>query len=98
MKLVIFIIAWALLTYVVPTAVIRTNKLPNGTRGIALAPFLVLVRPSAPETTVKHEMIHVEQYRRLGWFGFYPVYFYHHFTKGYRNNPMEIEAFKRQND
>ena len=98
MKLVIFIIAWALLTYVVPTAVIRTNKLPKRTNGIALAPFLVLVKPNASQSTVRHEMIHVEQYKRLGWFLFYPVYFYHHFTKGYTKNPMEIEAFRRQDD
>ena len=98
MKALICIAIWIILTWIVPTAVIRTDRLPRGTRGIALAPFLVLVRKNAPPTTVKHEMIHVEQYRRYGWLGFYPIYFYHHFTKGYRHNPLEKEAFARQNE
>ena len=96
--MIIAIIVWALLTWVVPTWVVRTNILPRGTNGIALAPFLVLVKPDANDATIRHEMVHVEQYRRLGWLGFYPVYFYWQYKVGYRKNPMEIEAYKRQND
>ena len=40
MKALICIAIWIILTWIVPTAVIRTDRLPRGTRGIALAPLL----------------------------------------------------------
>ena len=41
---------------------------------------------------LKHEMVHVEQYRRMGNLRFIMQYIYYHFKFGYENNPLEIEA------
>ncbi|MBP6688068.1 MAG: DUF4157 domain-containing protein [Lacibacter sp.] len=41
---------------------------------------------------VKHELAHVEQYRRLGIFKFLLLYTWYSMKYGYRNNPFEIEA------
>ncbi len=45
------------------------------------------------ESTVLHEMVHWQQYKRFGVLGFYLLYLYYTLKFGYRNNPMEIEAY-----
>jgi hypothetical protein len=52
----------------------------------------------SPENFVKspslarHELKHVEQYKRMGFFTFLVVYLYYSLKYGYYNNPLEIEA------
>lgn len=41
---------------------------------------------------VGHELKHVEQYKRMGFFTFLVVYLYYSLKYGYYNNPLEIEA------
>ena len=41
---------------------------------------------------VRHELKHVEQYKRMGFFTFLVVYLYYSIRYGYYNNPLEIEA------
>ncbi|WP_020409833.1 hypothetical protein [Hahella ganghwensis] len=46
----------------------------------------------------KHELIHVEQVRRLGWWNFYVTYLWFQVAYGYKRNPFEVEAYKRQDE
>ena len=41
-----------------------------------------------------HEYVHVDQYRRMGFWGvrFLIVYSFYHLKYGYTDNPLEIEA------
>lgn len=41
---------------------------------------------------INHEKKHIEQWKRYWIIGFLPVYLWHHFKKGYWDNPLEIEA------
>lgn len=40
----------------------------------------------------RHEAAHAEQFKRLGWWRFWPLYIYYHVRHGYLNNPLEVEA------
>lgn len=50
--------------------------------------------PESPLTDkhLAHEVVHVRQWRRYWYVGFLPVYLWHHLTKGYMGNPLEVEA------
>lgn len=45
-----------------------------------------------PPWTVRHELKHVEQFARYGFFGFIVRYLYQCARYGYANAPLEIEA------
>lgn len=47
---------------------------------------------SANHRWVRHELKHVEQYRRLGTFAFLVLYGWYSLRYGYFNNPFEKEA------
>lgn len=46
----------------------------------------------------KHELIHVEQIARYGWFGFTWRYVWELVRNGYKLNRFEIEAYEREQD
>lgn len=55
----------------------------------------------------RHEMIHVEQCERLSTFGFFVIYFFYYIKfrleglnhwDAYYKNPLEIEAYGREDD
>jgi hypothetical protein len=50
------------------------------------------------ETLRRHELAHIEQIRRDGAIRFSVRYVWYLARHGYRNNPYEIEAYKREND
>ena len=66
--------------------------LNSGIGAITLYPF-IFFHGIPTEKLRKHEYIHVEQIRRLGWFKFYFLYFYYSITVGYKNNPLELETY-----
>ncbi len=41
---------------------------------------------------LKHELKHVEQYKKFGTFGFLARYLWYSLKYGYYKNPLEIEA------
>ncbi len=41
---------------------------------------------------VRHELKHVEQYHRLGFFKFIALYLWYSIKHGYHLNPLEVEA------
>lgn len=47
------------------------------------------------EKLINHEIVHVDQIDRLGWFNWLLKYFYYQIRYGYKNNPLEIEARKK---
>lgn len=47
-------------------------------------------------TWLRHELMHVQQYRQYGTFLFGIKYLWESFRKGYRNNRYEIEARKME--
>ena len=49
-------------------------------------------------TLFKHEYIHIEQVRRLGWFKFYLSYLNENRKTGYKQNKYELEAWERQTE
>ena len=77
--------------------IIKT-KLLNKTNilGITLWPFII-VRPSVTEKTIRHEKIHIEQQKELLVIPFYILYLWWSLKYGYRNNPLEEEAYNYDN-
>lgn len=50
----------------------------------------------ANERWVKHELAHVEQFRRYGFLRFLGMYLWESVRKGYHQNRFEIEARARE--
>ena len=67
--------------------------------GITLYPF-VFVRRGASETLLRHELIHIYQIQRDGWWRFYLGYLKRKYINqvSYLDDPMEVEAYKYEND
>lgn len=76
------IAAWKLSSSRVAIVIGRTIHLHNTTK----AQFL-----SNPRW-VKHELCHIEQFRRFGFFRFIMLYLVESIRKGYYNNKYEVEA------
>jgi hypothetical protein len=75
-----------------------------GVDGITLYPF-IFYKGVPSSTLVSHELVHVEQVKKYGWFGFYISYLLEYFSyrvRGYNKSTAyhkisyEIEAYKRQ--
>ena len=73
---------------------------------ITLYPFILFSRSvpgiktyrQHPEHLFKHEYIHIEQVRNMGWFKFYFLYLVESAKNGYRDNKYEVEAYTRQTE
>lgn len=70
---------------------------------ITLYPFILFSKSiiglkgtQHPAHLFKHEYIHIEQIRRMGWFKFYFFYLVENAQTGYDDNKYEIEAYLRQ--
>ena len=61
-------------------------------RGITLFPFILTVSPDN-KRHMNHERIHIRQQVEMLVIPFYLLYIFWHITRGYKNNPFEIEAF-----
>lgn len=68
--------------------------LPKWINGIVLYPYIHFQRSKdeVSEKLFRHELEHIYQIQRDGFFKFYITYIYYNITKGYKNNPYEIEA------
>lgn len=49
------------------------------------------------EQWVKHELCHIEQFKRYGFLRFIAMYLYESAKKGYYNNKYEVEARSAEN-
>jgi|14_taG_2_1085336.scaffolds.fasta_scaffold00147_23 hypothetical protein len=61
-------------------------------RAIVLYPFIIYRSDLDKRLFHRHEWVHVEQVRRLGWFRFYVSYLKEQYTVGYWDNKFEVEA------
>ena len=78
------------------------GPVPRGSSAITIGPVVSIRRRSAGnETLLRHELVHVEQWRRLGVVGFLSRYLgayfrwrllFHAHRDAYRRIPLEIEA------
>jgi hypothetical protein len=66
----------------------------TGFAGVALAPWGIFVLPEhlANQRLTQHELVHWQQYKRMGVVKYYATYLYQVLRYGYRNSPMEREA------
>jgi hypothetical protein len=80
-----------------------------GLDGIVLYPFIFIseTENDVPNTTLKHEFIHIEQINRYGIISFYYTYFTYMIQSYINNNntitmfidnEFEEEAYKRENE
>ena len=67
-----------------------------GVYGAAWFPGIIIVRPGASDALIRHERIHLRQQLELLYFGFIILYLILLAIKGYKNHPMEREAFGNQ--
>lgn len=66
--------------------------LPKRYLAITLASHVLTREPRLSESVLRHERVHVEQWKRHGKLGFLIRYLWCHFRHGYEKNPYEIEA------
>lgn len=66
--------------------------LPRRYLAITLSSHVLTREPRLDESVLRHEWVHVEQWRRYGLVGFLVRYLWCHFKYGYADNPFEIEA------
>lgn len=69
-------------------------------RGKVRYPFVLFkqAQKDVTDTLFRHEMQHVYQIRRMGWWTFYGKYIYLLIRHGYQRHPFELEAWERQKD
>lgn len=81
------------------------GPVPPGSAGITLGPLVIVRHHVAPARLLRHELVHVEQYRRLGTFRFLLSYVFEYLrwrARGYphqgayRRISHEVEAYWRE--
>lgn len=71
--------------------------------GVTYPPFGILIKRRWWDSVgytrrarlIRHELVHWEQYERIGLVGFWILYVYGRIRFGYKNHPMEVEARER---
>lgn len=79
---------------------IFVKRLPFNYNSLTLPPFGVFVNvdQQANKNLLAHELVHWNQYQRMGLLGYYGQYFYEYVKDGYDHMPMEIEARANESD
>jgi len=86
------------MTFHRPPYIITTGLLiPKKYAAITIYPF-IFAKPGMSATMLRHEKIHIEQWKQGWWIGFLVKYLYYHYTVGYKENPYEKEAYAHQDD
>lgn len=62
--------------------------------GMVIYPFMLFKRPKeeVSDRLFRHELEHVYQVRREGWFKFYLTYLWESIRRGYKSNKYEVAA------
>lgn len=73
-------------------------KLIRNYDGIVIYPWVLFKqdKTEVSDTLFRHELEHVYQIQREGWFCFHMKYFWYLLKYGYWNNPYEVSARKAQ--
>jgi hypothetical protein len=76
-------------------------ELPGNLKGMTIPPLGIFIEEqykinsNKPGSVLRHELVHWEQYKKMGLIGFYFNYFSGYLKTGSRfNHPMEEEARK----
>lgn len=74
--------------------------IPGGYNGICLPPWGLYIRDDQQGNAelIRHEMIHWQQYQRMGLLPYYYEYMRDYFIHGYDLHPMEQEARANEDD
>lgn len=70
--------------------------IPGKQMAITLPPWGIFIEKEYGHDKIllKHEKVHWQQYRRMGFWGFYSTYISDYLKYGRKNSPMEVEARK----
>ena len=103
-SIIMNVVLWVL--SFLPPKIFIVDRLHMGARGLAL-PGMILVRRGEPASTLRHEMVHIRQYRRYSPFGVSCILAWHYglgflqqkirgealcFWSLWSTNPLEKEA------
>lgn len=71
-------------------------KIPGEQMAATIPPFGTFIESNLKydKELLRHEMVHWDQYDRMGFFNFYSTYISEYKKYGRKNGPMEIEARK----
>ena len=61
-------------------------------KGCAWFPGIAIVRRKSDQKTVRNEKVHLRQHLELLYFPWILMYLYFAITRGYRDNPFEIDS------
>jgi len=71
---------------------------PRPYTAMALGSIILVRSNQITRETLAHELVHVDQYKRLGFARFLVTWAWEYVRKGYWNISLEKEAYKKQND
>ena len=73
--------------------------------GATLFPFIFYREKVPDDVLIRHEWVHVQQVRQIGFFRFYLSYYLYYIAgmlagqaDPYRQNPWEVEAYAKQSE
>ncbi len=81
-----------------PKVIYSSRLVRKGYGAWVLYPFMFFraARENVADVLFRHELEHIYQVRRDGWWVFYVKYLYYLARYGYLDNPYELEAHARQ--
>lgn len=99
MKALIIIITIILIDFITAklnkkAKIVYKKKVGNNFNALTFPPLFIYIKKSEENNKVllEHELVHWEQYRKLGFILYYLKYTYEIKFFGYDKSPMEIEA------
>jgi hypothetical protein len=70
--------------------------IPGSQMAATIPPFGIFIEKKykGDKSLLNHELVHWDQYNRMGFFGFYSTYLSEYVKYGRKYGPMEVEARK----
>lgn len=70
--------------------------IPGSQMAATIPPFGIFIEKKykGDKSLLNHELVHWDQYDRMGFFGFYSTYISEYIKYGRKYGPMEVEARK----
>jgi len=69
-------------------------NIPGSQMAATIPPFGIFIEKKyeGDKSLLNHELVHWDQYERMGFFGFYSTYLSEYIKYGRKYGPMEVEA------
>lgn len=99
MKKIVLLLVCLFLIY----SVVKKDKvyyipfdIPGSQMAATIPPFGIFIEEKykGDKSLLNHELVHWDQYDRMGFFGFYSTYISEYIKYGRKYGPMEVEARK----